>query len=183
MPVRSLAEQPAKIIAPATSATRPRKSRRLTQASHPPNSASSVMSLCWNECRGPLSQIQVLLVERVDLHDERLSITTHGEAIHVSCRATLDERTIRAIVRVVLRAYEFLVIRAPAQRRILVRAGERECVDLSRRARDDDAVIAIDRHAVRRRHRVALLLVAVAAPFREGPDLAQRHCLRRPRAE
>ncbi len=76
-----------------------------------------------------------------------------GEAVHVAGGPAGDERPVRPVLGLVARALEAPVPLLPAQRRVLVRAGEVERVGVLLEAHEDHLRLAVDGDAVGRRQR------------------------------
>src|SRR5688500_1293864 len=108
----------------------------------------------------PLREVGVFLVELVHVDGDRGADEPHGVAVHAAGRATLDERAVGAVLRLVLRALEAIVPGIPAQRGVLVRTGEREGVYRLAAAREDHLVRLVDLHAVGGGHGIGALLAA-----------------------
>src|SRR5438067_2735608 len=77
---------------------------------------------------GPALRVRVLLMQMLEVDRDRVPLALHREAVHAARRAPLDERAVGAVLRLVLRALEALVVVEPPERRVLVRARERERV-------------------------------------------------------
>src|SRR5438093_6248938 len=136
-----------------------RNARRFTQSSH---HMRALLEL--DNGRLPFSGILVLTIQFVDVDDDGLALPPHGESIHAASRAALDKGPVRTVLRVMLRALKARVILLPFERRVLVRARERERVDHPLPARDDERLPLVDDRPVCRRNRVR----TVVAPHRKG---------------
>src|SRR5829696_7556951 len=97
----------------------------------------------------PLRQVAVFLIELVDVDGDGVADQPHGVAVHATRRASFDERTVRAILRLVLWALEAVVAPVPPERRVLVRTGEREREHRLAGACEDHLVRLVDLHTVR----------------------------------
>src|ERR1051325_5341418 len=73
-----------------------------------------------NDARLPRWEISVLLVKLVQIDHHVVSVSSDGETIHTAGRAALDERSVRAILGVVLRALKARLLLLPLQRRVLM---------------------------------------------------------------
>jgi len=131
----------------------------------------------------PLREVGVFLEQLVQVDDDVVPRETDRVPVHAARRATFDERAVGAVLRLVLRALKAVVAGVPAQRRVLMGAGEPERVHALPRAREDDVVPLVDLHAVRRGDGVRPLLV-VRGDRRDPPErhrlrAARRHADRR----
>src|SRR5262249_25404609 len=90
----------------------------------------------------------------------------------------LDIEAVRFEARVMLGALELTVLVVPPDRGVLVRTGERECVDLALPPRHDDAVVLVDLASVLSWNRIRLL-VPPSAPRRDRAERRSRRTRRR----
>ena len=72
----------------------------------------------------------------VDSH--RVAFLRDWQPIQVARGAAADVQAVREVVRVVLGALELVVLRHPLHRRVLVRARQREGVNVAVRADEND---------------------------------------------
>src|SRR5690349_17983839 len=101
-------------------------------------------SLELNDRRLPLCGVLVLPIKLVEIDKKLVTVAPDREAIHAACRPPLDERSVRPIFRVMLRALEAGVVLFPFEGGVLMRARERERVRESLPPRDDHRFLAID---------------------------------------
>src|SRR5438034_2925516 len=98
----------------AASADLARIARRVRQ----PWQGIAVLASQWcsqADERGVPLHVVLFLEQLVEIHRERVTVGAfaHGEPVESSCRAPLDERSVGAVLRVVLRALELMLVIVP----------------------------------------------------------------------